>query len=116
MDINALTKKYTDEDKHWSVAVLMKWLTERKQIPAEIASHSLAEVLLEVESGKDIPTHHEFDNYVLQKSREHLTSINQMTVDYLATKIDKFKEVVEVVKPIEGGYWKKLWMALAGKL
>ncbi len=108
MDINVLTQKYVTEDKNWSVAVLMKWLVEKKGVPVEIAKHSLAEVLLEIEQGRDISTHHEFDNYVLQKSREHLTSINQMTVEYLEKNLLR--------KVVPGGRWSKVWKALTGKI
>lgn len=111
MDIDALTKKYVDEDPFWSIPILLKWLVEKKGIPQEIAQASLAETLLELDSGKNIPNHHEFDNYVLSKARNYVDKVHEMTAQVMKDNLNK-----KLVEHSSGNRFSKAWRALRGKL
>ena len=89
MDINSLVQKYIDEDKNWSIEVLLGWLQRKKGISSDVAEYALMEVLIEMDNGKQIPTHHEFDNYVLKIARERMNESERARKDYLINKLNE---------------------------
>jgi len=115
MNIDELTKKFREEDKNWSLEVLLKWLIEKKGIPKEIASVSIQATLIEMESGKlKIDSHHGqdgFDNIILRNAKEYIQQANDLTLQMLN------KDLEERMKNLTGGgRWSKLWRVFRGKL
>lgn len=133
MDIQIVTQKYAVEDPNWSIDNLITWLVEKKGVTREIAEAMLMEVIAEAARGREIQTHHEFDNIVLGKCREYAEAISRITTLTLQKRLDdllnkerivEVEKIVEIEKIIEklvpltleGGYWKKLRLALMGKI
>ncbi len=114
MNIKELTKKFSEEDKNWTLEGVRNWIVAKKGISAIHASYGISKVLMDMEIGKIKVESHSgpegFDNLVLNVARD------QMKKEAKDGIIEMEKMLNGQIKEIRGGYFRKLGKALFGRL
>ena len=93
---------------------MQTWIVSKKGIPVRYASYGISKVLMDMELGKmQVKSNHGadgFDNLALRIARD------QMAREAKDGITEMEKVINEQIKEIRGGYFRKVAMAIFGRL
>ena len=94
-----------------SVEGQILWLRNKKGFAPNYAEQAIQEVYAEMDAGKTFADGNELDQYILARARDVRKEDIMASLERMQNRITKLTS-----PPIEGGRFKKAWMALTGKL
>jgi hypothetical protein len=108
VNFNELLEPYRVEEPNLTVEAQLVWL-RKKGIPSDYINQAITEFYYEISQGMKYPTTDDLNQALLARAKK-------IHGDELRETIARMEQRLERVTNKGRGYWRKLWLALWGRL